>query len=1364
MRGIDLGRHDHPPAKGRSMRRDPGTPRQRWTVPQRPAAFTAAAHGSEPQHQDPRQHQGTRQHPPAPRQAASARRGLRALVVALVTGALAAGTVSAAAQPTAHRTAAHPTAARPTTAAQPTAAQPGAAQPTAAPRPAAAPVGGGPPTDGLFYLQSVGGGYKISAGPPLLNTHRPKGDEDHQQWSFEASASGTFKVRNPTRDNQCMARISEPEGARLAVRDCAAAATDWTVQREAGERYRISVPGTQEFLRSAHEGGPVTFENARTRPAMTEADAHSEPQTPEKLQAREAWQAYHDHIAYTTWYITPILPARGHMPEDPTFDQLTFLTTHNAFYNQDDANGAAPMPSQPNSIRTQLDNGVRALMLDAYDFNGRVRMCHGACLPTSQPMSDVFGAIADFLKANPREIVTVFVQDESSYNELNAEVGDDLGPGGQLHGLVFDPDAEPWKVAERGWPKVSRMIAENKRLLLFSDVNDADKNRLGFAFGRDWTAENYWSMGAGIGNSNWSCYSRWGNVPLSREESKFRRLFVMNHFRDAAGDITSGIDNQKALDRAQRFCSPAARKKPNFLAVDRYQTGDPMSAVDALNTYTYHGDTPGYGGVPDLQGGNWTVPRLTVMPLGDSITEGAGSSTRSSYRAALHPRLAARTPALDFVGSQKHGQLPDTDHEGHSGWLIEGLSANIDTWMAAARPNVVLLHIGTNDMDRDHQVATAPARLAGLIDQIIAASPATTVIVATLVPSTSPAVQARVNAYNTQIPRIVAERRAVGHKVEQVSMSALTTADLRDRLHPNDAGYVKMADAFYGGIERAARAGSISPEVVVRPAPPRSGFGDYQVDLNADRRADYLVVEANGAVRAWLNKGGDGRGGWTSAGTVATGVGVPGGRIRFADLNADGYADYLALDANGAVRAWLNKGGTGVAGWNAAGQIATGVGVPAEQVRFADLNGDGYADYTTVDTRGAVRAWLNQGGTGVAGWTEAGLIATGVGVPAEQVRFADVNADGYADYVVVDANSAVRAWLNKGGTGVAGWNAAGQIASGVGVPGSSVRFADLNADRRADYVVVEANGAVRAWLNNGGDGTGVGGGGWTSAGTIATGVGAPAGRVLFADVDADRRDDYLVVDANGAVRAWLNNSAAPAGGWTEAGQLTAGVGATGDQVRFADLNADGRADYLIVDANGSVRAWLNEGGDGSGGWTPLGLYASGVSGVTGAQVRFADVNADGRADYLAVAADGSVRAWLNQGGNGNGGWGSGTTLASGVTGATGDQVRLADLNADGRADYLIVDANGSVRAWFNNGGNGNGGWSPQGVYAPTVGASGGQVLFAEVNGDGRADHLALAADGSVRAWFNNGGELSGGWSALGTIASGVGAPASQVRI
>ncbi|MFF4529695.1 GDSL-type esterase/lipase family protein, partial [Streptomyces sp. NPDC001407] len=307
------------------------------------------------------------------------------------------------------------------------------------------------------------------------------------------------------------------------------------------------------------------------------------------------------------------------------------------------------------------------------------------------------------------------------------------------------------------------------------------------------------------------------------------------------------------------------------------------------------------------------------MPLGDSITHGAGSSNESGYRAELWNRLVPHADNLDFVGSVRNGKLPDPDHEGHWGWKIEGLSANIGRWLPAAKPNVVLLHIGTNDMHDNYQVETAPRRLGDLVDKITSAAPNMTVLVSSLVPSADTETQKRIEHFNAAVPQLVAERQSKGFHVGYVDMSAVTTRDLADDLHPKDSGYVKMAEAFYGGVARAAADGWVQQRVDVKRKSP---LGDYRVDINGDGKADYLVLQDNGVVNAWINNGGTGHGGWTEQGTFATGVGEPGDKIRFADINGDGKADYLVLQDNGVVNAWINNGGTGHGGWTEQGTFA----------------------------------------------------------------------------------------------------------------------------------------------------------------------------------------------------------------------------------------------------------------------------------------------------------------------------------------------------------------------------------------------------------------------------------------------------------
>ncbi|WP_344024826.1 trypsin-like serine protease, partial [Streptomyces luteireticuli] len=153
------------------------------------------------------------------------------------------------------------------------------------------------------------------------------------------------------------------------------------------------------------------------------------------------------------------------------------------------------------------------------------------------------------------------------------------------------------------------------------------------------------------------------------------------------------------------------------------------------------------------------------------------------------------------------------------------------------------------------------------------------------------------------------------------------------------------------------RLDDITEWIKKRTAPqPVAPVGDYRIDVDGDGKADYLVVGDNGSVQAFLNKGGDGHGGWSDSGVIATGTGAPGVNVRFADVNGDGKADYLVVGDNGSVHAFLNKGGDGHGGWTDYGIIATGAGSPRNKVRFADVDGDGKADYLVVGDNGSVQA------------------------------------------------------------------------------------------------------------------------------------------------------------------------------------------------------------------------------------------------------------------------------------------------------------------------------------------------------------------------------------------------------------------------
>ncbi len=197
-----------------------------------------------------------------------------------------------------------------------------------------------------------------------------------------------------------------------------------------------------------------------------------------------------------------------------------------------------------------------------------------------------------------------------------------------------------------------------------------------------------------------------------------------------------------------------------------------------------------------------STANVRIMPLGDSITAGYRSTTGNGYRGPLAAVLKGQVGALDLVGSQIGGTMADPDHEGHYAYEIAQLAALTTAQLNAYKPNIVLLDAGINDLGNGDDVTNAPNRLGSLIDQILAAEPDASVLVAQLIVNSNATVESEVVAFNQQLATVVQEKAAAGRHVFLVDMSALTTANLNDGLHPNDAGYQRMANAWDVAIQQ----------------------------------------------------------------------------------------------------------------------------------------------------------------------------------------------------------------------------------------------------------------------------------------------------------------------------------------------------------------------------------------------------------------------------------------------------------------------------------------------------------------------------------------------------------------------------------
>jgi hypothetical protein len=146
---------------------------------------------------------------------------------------------------------------------------------------------------------------------------------------------------------------------------------------------------------------------------------------------------------------------------DRRYDEQVVATTRGA---PADASPPFRYPAQRVGLRTQLDDGIRGLMLEVHETEGRLAFCSGSCLDGSSSVEAGLLDVAGFLADNPREIVTLFID-----NRVAAP----------LIAAMFDRTKLTDQVFVRGdaaaWPTLREMIDQGRRLVVFlSDVRGAE--------------------------------------------------------------------------------------------------------------------------------------------------------------------------------------------------------------------------------------------------------------------------------------------------------------------------------------------------------------------------------------------------------------------------------------------------------------------------------------------------------------------------------------------------------------------------------------------------------------------------------------------------------------------------------------------------------------------------------------------------------------------------------------------------------------------------------------------------------------------------------------------------------------------------
>ena len=260
-----------------------------------------------------------------------------------------------------------------------------------------------------------------------------------------------------------------------------------------------------------------------------------------------------------------------------TYDQVTFPETHNAFATHEDGI-VYPASNHQTGLYAQWNAGVRAFMIDTHYENlndesqGTVRLCHGdddrgasPCVYGSVNAVTWLSNLEGLMVEKPNDIVTILVENYVQPEHLeNIFIDSGLMDHVYIHELGMS------------WPTLGEMIESKTRLVVFWEQSE----EINHPWVHDFLTHSWTTNFAEENPEDMNCDPLRGDPEQS--------VFHMNNWLKGPLGLSDPSRGDEAndpeflIERAKE-CWQQHGKRPTFVAVDWWEDGDVVSAVQTIN-------------------------------------------------------------------------------------------------------------------------------------------------------------------------------------------------------------------------------------------------------------------------------------------------------------------------------------------------------------------------------------------------------------------------------------------------------------------------------------------------------------------------------------------------------------------------------------------------------------------------------------------------------------------------------------------------------------------------------------------------------------------------------------------------------------